>query len=99
MASADHEKWVSGQMGTSDGETAYYVRTEAQGAMEAMVSGPDVCLCLDETMARRIAALPQLLAALRRLLATVNPGNAAEHDDGCRCVIHEAHAAIAKASA
>jgi hypothetical protein len=51
-----------------------------------------------EANARLIAAAPDLLAALKRLLATINPGNADEHAVGCNCVIHEARAAIAKAT-
>jgi hypothetical protein len=43
-----------------------------------------------------IAAAPDLLAALKRLLATTFPGTEG-HDPDCRCVIHEARTAIAKA--
>lgn len=46
--------------------------------------------------ARLIAAAPDLLAALKRLVATVKP-DALPHDKGCGCVVHEARAAIAKA--
>lgn len=48
--------------------------------------------------ANLIAAAPDLLEALRRLLSSVDSGNASTHDDGCRCVYHEASAAIAKAT-
>lgn len=51
-----------------------------------------------EERARLIAAAPDLLEALRRLLATTAHNNDDKHEDGCRCVIHEARAAIAKAS-
>jgi len=47
--------------------------------------------------ARLIAAAPDLLAALKRLLATQYPGTENHHETGCRCVIHEAQTAIAKA--
>ena len=47
--------------------------------------------------ARLIAAAPELYEALNRLLASVNPGNAVTHATGCRCVIHEARAALARA--
>lgn len=33
-----------------------------------------------------------------RLLGTTDAGNADEHEQGCHCVIHEARAAIAKAT-
>lgn len=52
-----------------------------------------------ESNARFIAAAPKLYAALVRLLATIDRGNAATHDPGCGCVIHEAEAALAKAGA
>lgn len=51
-----------------------------------------------EANARLIAAAPDLLAALERLLRWTNRGNADQHDKGCRCLIHEAEAAIAKAT-
>lgn len=38
--------------------------------------------------------IERLRAALRRLLATINPGNAAEHSPECGCVIHEARRAL-----
>lgn len=44
--------------------------------------------------ARLIAASPALLEALRRLLGATDAGNADTHHVGCRCVIHEARAAI-----
>jgi len=47
--------------------------------------------------ARLIAAAPDLLAALERLLGNVSKGNEVWHDPLCHCVIHEARAAIAKA--
>jgi hypothetical protein len=46
--------------------------------------------------ARLCAAAPELLAALKRLEATVKP-DLLPHDKGCGCVVHEARAAIAKA--
>lgn len=57
--------------------------------------------CHEENIANAslIAAAPELLDALRRLLATINPGNADSHSKDCGCVIHEARAAIAKAEA
>lgn len=54
---------------------------------------------IGDANAKLIAAAPELLEALKRLLGSTNTGNADEHDEGCRCVIHEARAAIAKASA
>lgn len=51
-----------------------------------------------EANARLIAAAPELLEALKRLLATINPGNADSHSNDCRCVIHEARAVISKAT-
>jgi hypothetical protein len=44
------------------------------------------------------AAAPDLLEALKRLLGATDAGNAETHDLGCRCVIHEARAAISRAS-
>ena len=51
-----------------------------------------------EADARLIAAAPDLLDALHRLLATTDSGNSATHQPDCRCVFHEARAAIAKAT-
>jgi hypothetical protein len=48
--------------------------------------------------ARLIAAAPELLEALKRLLGATDAGNAETHDLGCRCVIHEARAAISRAT-
>lgn len=48
--------------------------------------------------ARLIAAAPDLYAALRRLLVTQSP-DGYEHEAGCRCVIHEARAALARVDA
>jgi hypothetical protein len=45
-------------------------------------------------IANKLAAGPILEAALDRLLATVNYGNADQHEPGCRCVIHEARTAL-----
>ena len=45
---------------------------------------------------RAVNSHAALLAALKRLLAGAE-GNASEHETGCRCVIHEALAAIAEA--
>lgn len=39
----------------------------------------------------------EMLAALKRLLATINVRDAENHTPGCRCVIHEARYVIAKA--
>ena len=36
----------------------------------------------------------RLRNALKRLLASVNPGNAAQHKRDCNCVIHEARRAL-----
>lgn len=47
--------------------------------------------------AHLIAAAPKLYEALARLLATTDPGTADTHEPGCRCVIHEARAALAEA--
>lgn len=44
-----------------------------------------------------IAAAPELYSALSRLLATTDPGSADRHMPDCRCVYHEAVAALAKA--
>ena len=55
---------------------------------------PDV---IAERNARLIAAAPDLLAALKRLLAAQYPGTENHHETGCRCFIHEAQTAIAKA--
>jgi hypothetical protein len=52
---------------------------------------------LDAT-AKVFAAAPELLEALKRLLGSTGSGNASLHEEGCRCVIHEARAAIAKAT-
>jgi hypothetical protein len=46
--------------------------------------------------ARLIAAAPDLLDALRRLLAT-SRGNASEHEAECGCAVHEADKAIERA--
>lgn len=46
---------------------------------------------------RAMAAAPELLGAMERLLATTEPGTEDAHEPGCRCVIHGARAAIAKA--
>jgi hypothetical protein len=48
-------------------------------------------------IANKLAAAGKMEAALIRLLATVNPGNVVEHESDCRCVIHEALAALAEA--
>jgi hypothetical protein len=48
--------------------------------------------------ARLIAAAPELLAALKRILGAVYPGTEKHHETGCRCFIHEAQQAIAKAT-
>lgn len=50
-----------------------------------------------ERNARLIAAAPELLAAIKRLLVASYPGTERHHETGCRCVIHEAQVAIAKA--
>lgn len=51
-----------------------------------------------EAARRRVQdAAEEMLAALERLLAATPAGNEAEHEPGCRCVIHEARAAIRKA--
>jgi hypothetical protein len=49
-------------------------------------------------VAALVKAAPELLDALIRLLGSTHAGNADEHESGCGCVIHEARAAIAKAS-
>lgn len=41
----------------------------------------------------------ELATAMRRLLATINVRDAETHGPDCRCVIHEARAAIARAEA
>lgn len=51
----------------------------------------------DLKLAYQLAAAPDLLAALKRLLVTQYPGTENHHETGCRCVIHEAQVAIAKA--
>lgn len=51
----------------------------------------------DRATARAMVASLDMLAALKRLLGSTDPGNADKHDMGCRCVIHEARSAIAKA--
>mgnify|MGYP000744712897 CR=1 FL=1 len=51
----------------------------------------------DRATARLMTAAPEMLVALKRLLASTDPGNVDDHDKGCGCVIHEARAAIAKA--
>jgi hypothetical protein len=48
-------------------------------------------------IANKLAASAKLEAALARLLAIENPGNADQHEPGCCCVIHEARAALATA--
>lgn len=48
--------------------------------------------------ARLMAASPELLAALRRLLAATDNANTPTHGQDCRCVFHEALTAIAKAT-
>lgn len=45
----------------------------------------------------QVALNAEMLAALKRLLATINVRDADNHAPGCRCVIHEARAVIAKA--
>lgn len=45
---------------------------------------------------RLIAAAPDLLEALKRLLANFSGGTEATHEPGCGCVWHEAAKAIAK---
>lgn len=47
--------------------------------------------------ARLIAAAPDLLDALRKLVASY-PGSADKHVDGCWCDLHVARAAIARAT-
>jgi hypothetical protein len=48
---------------------------------------------------RLAAELRRAREAGRRLLATINPGNAATHKPGCMCVIHEARAAFGSRAA
>lgn len=64
--------------------------------------GPDICLVGNGPRgpenARLIASAPDLLEALKRLLGATDAGNAETHDLGCRCVIHEARAAISRAT-
>lgn len=45
---------------------------------------------LEAKLAFERACVAESRAALRRLLATINPGNVDTHVPGCRCVIHEA---------
>ena len=60
----------------------------------AQVVGDSAETCANAIL---IAAAPDLLAALERLLGSTKRGNADDHEADCRCVIHEASAAIAKA--
>lgn len=67
-------------------------------------TGETLTLCMftawgerDRAMARAMVSRLDMLAALKRLLASTDPGNANKHGKGCRCVIHEAKAAIAAA--
>lgn len=71
---------------------------------KAAICAPDGVLCMftewapeDRATAVLMAAAPDMLAALKRLLASTDPGNVDDHDKGCGCVIHEARAAIARA--
>jgi len=53
----------------------------------------------DRTIADLRAERDALREALRRLLSTINPGNVDSHAPDCRCVIHEALAALQRRSA
>jgi len=55
--------WIAGEMGTSDGEHMFYVRSEGCSVIQVMTQGPDVCVCLTGEQAQQIAATPALIAA------------------------------------
>lgn len=54
--------------------------------------------CASPEDARLIAAAPELLAALTRLIGTPKYWDDLHHEAGCGCVIHQARAAAAKAT-
>lgn len=90
---------------TSPNPAPYFI-DEARAAICSRCprTGETLTLCMftgwgesDRAMARVMVSRLDMLAALKRLLASTDPGNADKHDTGCRCVIHEARAAIAAA--
>ena len=62
--------WVSGEMGTSEDDAPlFYVRGPDCTPLMVMTEGPDVCLCPNEAIACRIAALPDLMDACQEAAA------------------------------
>lgn len=90
--------------------SAQYIGTMHKAAMRALAdiavrrrwgnsrnASPVATLSLCEEIARLQIERAEMLAALKRLLATINVRDADSHAPGCRCVIHEARAVIARA--
>lgn len=80
---------ILGDLYTVSDDDGWPVAITALGMRDA-----DECLA----NARLIAAAPDLLVALKRLSSKANFDGYDDHPEGCGCCIHEALAAIAKAT-
>lgn len=92
-------KFTKGPWRTQKGDSVVHI-IAAGGAPIANTSTKEYWRkldAIDEANAHLMSAAPELYEALWRLLGTAERGNATTHEPGCRCVIHEAEAALAKA--